>query len=69
MMPLPDGAPMPSHWLAYFAVDDLDAASAQVSDGGGQVVVEPTPIPAGRFLVAQDPAGAFFALFEGELDP
>ncbi len=60
---------MPSHWLAYFAFDDLDAAQGAIADGGGQVVVPPTTIPAGRFLVAQDPQGAFFALFEGELDP
>jgi uncharacterized protein len=69
MMPLPEGAPMPSHWLAYFACDDLDAAQSTVAEGGGQVVVPPTTIPAGRFLVAQDPQGAFLALFEGELDP
>jgi len=69
MMPLPDGAPLPSHWLAYFAFDDLDSAPGLIGEGGGQVVVPATSIPAGRFLVAQDPAGAYFALFEGELDP
>jgi len=69
MMPLPGEAPMPSHWLAYFVFDDLDSAPDRIADGGGQVVVPPTAIPAGRFLVAQDPHGAFFALFEGELDP
>jgi uncharacterized protein len=33
------------------------------------VLVPPMPIPAGRFLVAGDPPGAVFALFEGEIDP
>jgi predicted enzyme related to lactoylglutathione lyase len=27
------------------------------------------PVPSGRFLVARDPQGAYFALFEGEIDP
>jgi predicted enzyme related to lactoylglutathione lyase len=70
MMPLPDGAEgTPSHWLAYFAVDDLEAARGRTTDGGGDVIVGPTTVPAGRFLVARDPQGAYFALFEGELDP
>jgi predicted enzyme related to lactoylglutathione lyase len=33
------------------------------------VLVAPLDIPAGRILVAQDPQGAHFALFEGEVDP
>jgi predicted enzyme related to lactoylglutathione lyase len=68
MMPLPPGAPMPSHWLVYFGVDDLDAAAARIGSSGGTVMVEPQAVPAGRFLVAQDPQGAFFALFEGDFD-
>jgi hypothetical protein len=31
-------------------------------------MVEPTEVPAGRFVVAQDPQGAFFALFAGQFD-
>ena len=27
MMPLPDGAPMPSHWLVYFGSEDVDASA------------------------------------------
>jgi uncharacterized protein len=70
MMPLPDeAAGTPSHWLAYFAVDDIDATQGRVTDGGGDVVVDQTRVPAGLFLVARDPQGAYFALFEGELDP
>jgi predicted enzyme related to lactoylglutathione lyase len=70
MMPLPDeAAGTPSHWLAYFAVGDLNDAEGRVSDGAGDVVVDQTQVPAGRFLVARDPQGAYFALFEGELDP
>jgi uncharacterized protein len=69
MMPLPDGGEgMVSHWLAYFVSDDLDADTAKIGELGGSVLVPPTEIPSGRFAVAQDPQGAFFALFEGQLD-
>jgi predicted enzyme related to lactoylglutathione lyase len=68
MMPLPPGAPMPSHWLAYFGTEDLDAAAEQVRSGGGTLMVEPSDVPGGRILVAQDPEGAFFALFAGRFD-
>jgi predicted enzyme related to lactoylglutathione lyase len=68
MMPLPPGAPMPSHWLVYFGIDDLDSAAGQVGSGGGTVMVEPREVPGGRILVAQDPQGAFFALFAGRFD-
>lgn len=68
MMPLPDGDGMVSHWLVYFVSDDLDAATAKIGELGGKVMVPPVSIPAGRFAVAQDPQGAFFALFEGEVD-
>jgi predicted enzyme related to lactoylglutathione lyase len=40
----------------------------QIRDLGGRVTVGPVPIPAGRFVVATDPQGAGFALFEGEVD-
>jgi uncharacterized protein len=67
MMDLPDNSG-PSHWLAYFGTDDLDATVAKIGELGGQVVVEPTPVPTGRFAVAADPQGAFFAVFEGDFD-
>jgi uncharacterized protein len=68
MMPLPDGDGMVSHWLAYFVGTDLDEDAKKIEELGGKVMVPPTEIPSGRFAVAQDPQGAFFALFEGELD-
>ena len=40
-----------------------------MAENGGRVIVPATAIPAGRFLVATDPQGAAFALFEGEVDP
>lgn len=68
MMKLPEGAGAPPHWLVYFVADDLDASAGKIEQLGGRVIVPPMPIPAGRIAVAQDPQGATFALFEGELD-
>jgi predicted enzyme related to lactoylglutathione lyase len=69
MMTLADDAQAPSHWLAYFVADDLDDAARRIPELGGEVVVPPTPVPGGRFAVARDPQDAYFALFEGRLDP
>jgi uncharacterized protein len=59
---------MQPHWLAIFTVTEVDAAAETVRDAGGRVLVEPMEIPAGRFAVFADPAGAAFAVFEGEVD-
>jgi predicted enzyme related to lactoylglutathione lyase len=68
LMPLPPDASAPSHWLAYFTIADLDAAATGIPARGGQVLVPPMVVPSGRILVATDPQGAAFALFEGEVD-
>ena len=69
MMALQPGSPAPPHWLVYFTSADLEASAAAIAAGRGQVVVPAMTVPAGRFLVARDPQGAHFALFEGEVDP
>jgi uncharacterized protein len=69
MMQLPPGSPGPSHWLVYFGSADADADAERVAGLGGTVVVPPTDVPGGRFFVAQDPPGAYFALFAGRFDP
>lgn len=58
----------PPHWLAYFTVADIGASAAKAGELGGRVFLGPVPIPAGRILVAADPQGAAFALFEGDVD-
>lgn len=53
------GADMPSHWMSYVAVDDVDAVAGRVEELGGKVCVPPTDIPnVGRFSVITDPTGA-----------
>jgi uncharacterized protein len=64
--PAPPGTP--PFWLVYFGTDDIDATLANVSEHGGNVLVEVTDIGVGKIAVAQDPQGAVFALFSGDLD-
>jgi predicted enzyme related to lactoylglutathione lyase len=68
MMQLPPEAGAPSHWLVYFGIDDIDAAAKQIASSGGTVMVPPTDVQGGRFLVAQDPQGAIFGLWAGQFD-
>ena len=64
MMAMPPGAPsMPSHWLPYFAVTNVDTMTAKAASLGANTYVPPTDIPdTGRFSVLADPQGATFAL-------
>ena len=59
----PEMGGAPSHWIAYVAVDDVDAKAAQVAELGGSVRVQPMDIPkVGRFCVINDPTGATISL-------
>jgi hypothetical protein len=59
----PEHGGAPSHWMAYVAVDDVDAKARQVWELGGKVCVPPTDIPnVGRFCVVNDPTGATISL-------
>ena len=69
VMGLPPGNPAPPHWLPYFTVEDIDAADAAIVDAGGSVIVPVMPAGPGRILVAMDPQGGAFALYEGTVDP
>jgi predicted enzyme related to lactoylglutathione lyase len=68
MMALQPGAPA-SHWLVYFATDDIDATAARTTDLGGRVLLAPMAVPGGRIAVGIDPTGATFGLLTGRLDP
>ncbi|MDP7668077.1 MAG: VOC family protein [Rhodospirillales bacterium] len=57
------GEKMPSHWMAYVSVADVDATAAKVENLGGQIRVPPRDIPGvGRFCVITDPTGAWVSL-------
>ena len=57
-------AEIPPGWLVYFTVADLDASVANVSAGGGKVLVGPKGLAGGRFAVIEDPAGGVAAIYE-----
>jgi predicted enzyme related to lactoylglutathione lyase len=57
---------VPSHWLSYIAVDDVDASAKKAGDLGATIACPPTDIPnIGRFAVLLDPEGNSIALFKG----
>ena len=55
-------AEVPSYWLVYFAVEDVDAKFARALALGGHEMLGPTEFPGGRFAIVSDPEGAAFGL-------
>ncbi|WP_371517615.1 VOC family protein [Kitasatospora sp. NBC_01300] len=66
MQPIPGylGAGTPSHWMAYFSVDDTDSTVDALVKAGGTVIQPPFDMQSGRMAVVQDPQGAVFAVAE-----
>jgi predicted enzyme related to lactoylglutathione lyase len=59
------GGEAPPAWLTYLAVDDVEKTAEAIAPNGGTVVAPPMDVgPAGRMAVAQDPAGAFFGIWQ-----
>ncbi len=66
-MKMPEQVPaeVPTHWLVYFAVEDVEAATAKAKSLGASVLVGPMDAgDVGRFSVLSDPMGAVFAVIE-----
>ncbi len=59
----------PPHWLVYFGVDDVDQGLSTVRELGGSVIVGAQDIQIAKIAVVQDPQGAVFALYAGQLEP
>lgn len=56
---------MPPVWQPYVTVTDVDATAALAKDLGGTIVMPPMDVmDAGRMAMGQDPAGAFFAVWQ-----
>lgn len=65
LMAMPPEMPanVPPHWMAYIAVDDVDAAAKKVERLGGKILHGPEDVPGvGRFCTISDPAGAVVSL-------
>lgn len=55
---------LPTVWMPYVAVDDLEASVARVEELGGTVHMGPTPVPGhGHFAVIADPSGGVIGLW------
>lgn len=55
----------PRMWFGYIAVDDIEAATAEVVKGGATLIHPIHPIPGvGRFSLIADPQNALFALIQ-----
>ncbi|MFJ6135070.1 VOC family protein [Kitasatospora sp. NPDC092286] len=60
-----EGEGQPTAWTVSFAVTDADASAAKVAAAGGSVLAGPADVSdLGRFVVAADPSGAVFALWQ-----
>jgi predicted enzyme related to lactoylglutathione lyase len=57
---------VPSNWLIYFGVEDVEKAHKKAVDLGAKQLMEPQEFPGGRFSVLSDPQGASFGLLKME---
>ncbi len=55
----------PTVWTTYFATSDVAATERAVNGAGGNVLVPPTDVMSlGRMMVAADPTGAVFGVWQ-----
>ena len=60
---IPDMDDVPSHWLTYFAVDDVDTSVAASIKAGGTLLQPAFDVPmVGRIAMIKDPTGAVIGL-------
>lgn len=57
-------AQVPSYWMVYFGVYDVDRSFGKAVAAGAQVMVAPQDFPGGRFAIVGDPQGAAFGLLK-----
>ena len=60
-------AHIPSQWMLYINVENIDESTKAVASNGGQLLTEVKHMPGyGKYCFIKDPAGAVFAPFEHE---
>ena len=57
-----------STWMNYITVEKLEDAIEKSNSMGGSLVIEPSPLPQGRFAIIRDPHGAAVGLYEHSTD-
>lgn len=61
----PDMGQMPSHWMAYVLVANVDTATRKAGELGAKVHIAGMDIPnIGRFGLFEDPTGAMLSVFQ-----
>jgi predicted enzyme related to lactoylglutathione lyase len=53
---------VPSYWMVYFGVADVEATFRAAIAAGATEMMPPTPFPGGQFAILSDPQGATFAI-------
>lgn len=65
VMPSPPGSGMPAAWGVHLKSSDLDETARRIPGAGGAVVMPRHPVGTlGSMLLATDPTGAFFGVWE-----
>lgn len=65
LMPEQQAAGVPANWSSYVKHDDADAVAERITAAGGAVIVPPMDVmEEGRFMMAQDPTGAVFGVWQ-----
>lgn len=66
----PDGVPVPSQWTTYLRTHDVYAAGRAIAANGGRPLGRPTTMGRlARSLIAMDPGGAYFGVWEPDWLP
>ncbi|MFD6415417.1 VOC family protein [Streptomyces sp. NPDC060194] len=68
--PMPGQEDPPIAWNLYFASPDIEATAARIREHGGTVTMDPMPVGEfGSMLVAQDPGGVWFSVWQAGKHP
>ncbi|MGB7343415.1 MAG: VOC family protein [Pirellulaceae bacterium] len=59
-----ENADIPTAWLIYINVADIEAAITKCQSHGGELLKPASSAGGGRFAVLKDPAGAIFAVYQ-----
>ena len=61
-------AELPSGWLIYIIVANVEASATACKANGGKVIVEPRGLAGGSFCVVGDPGGSVAGLYQPKSD-
>lgn len=59
-----DNAKLPSQWMLYITVSNLEESLKTCTANGGKVIVPTRDMGGSKFAVIEDPAGAVCTLFQ-----